>query len=660
MAVTVKSSKKKNTTSLLVGAIIFGIIAALGSILYLKIKEKAIRDALLAKEEQMIQVVVARGDLPKGTQIGNNNMATRSLPKQYVYKASVRPAEFGLYKGRYLTESLGKGTPLLSTMVKAEFSKDFSDTIGDGRRAMTIQVDEINTISGFIRPGNFVDLFVKLNTDIGVDAKQALAARAASLKTLSSESLAKEAQTLLASLSQNSLPAKSIIPVLQRVRVLATGQTATGDFQEKYRYAKQQNPFSYNNLTLDVSPRQAALLATARDSGDLLALLRNRKDNSGATFTKVTPGDLLSNATSIASKNLLRAKANSADDYCEIKKGDINIKDGTVYNKRGKVVDYLVARPDGSVVARDGREVMNTAGAITPGFGMNSHGKMITDPNVVVKNCIMMTKDGQILSGRGLTVDKNGRLITKDGKVIDAGNIRVTKDGKLITADGTILDDTNIMVGKDGKVMTANDMRVTKDGFIVDKDGNVYTKDGKLLKGVTLGADGKVRSADGTVLKADDIVVNADGSVTTKDGKPIAGVTGVDSPAAAALIKQMLAKGMRKTKDGFIVDADGNVYLPDGTLVKGAKLDANGNVIAPDGTVLKAHELVVNADGTISNANGEVIAGLTADTTSAKAKAMRALLKSQGADEFPAATYEFITGGSSDGVSKVTEVPIRE
>ncbi len=660
MAVTVKSSKKKNTTSLLVGAIIFGVIAALGSILYLKIKENAIREALLKKEEQMIQVVVARGDLPKGTQIGNNNMAVRSLPKQYVYKASVRPADFGLYQGRYLTESLGKGTPLLSTMVKAEFSKDFSDIINDGRRAMTIQVDEINSISGFIRPGNFVDIFVKINSAIGVDAKQAVAARAASLKSLSTESLAKEAKAILASLSQNSLPAKSIIPVLQRVMVLATGKTATGDFQEKYRYAKQQNPFSYNNLTLDVSPKQAAILATARDSGDLLALLRNRKDNSGATFTKVTPGDLLSNATSIASNNLLRARANSADDYCEIKQGDINIKDGSVYNKQGKLVDNLVARPDGSVVARDGREVMNAAGVITPGFGMNRHGKMITDPNVVVKNCIMMTKDGQILSGRGLTVDKNGRLITKDGKVIDAGNIRVTADGKLITADGTVLDDTNIVVGKDGKVMTASDMRVTKDGFIVDKDGNVYTKDGKLLKGVTLGADGRVRAADGTVLKADDIVVNADGSVTTKDGRPIAGVSAVDSPAAAALIKQMLAKGMRRTEDGFIVDANGNVYTPDGVLLKGVTLGADGKVRAPDGTVLSADDLIVNKDGTVSNSRGELIAGVTADFNSPLTKAMQALLKSQSVDDFPSATYEFITGGSSDGVSKVTEVPIRE
>ena len=84
----------------------------------------------------MIQVVVASQDLPKGSQIGNHNMAIRSLPKKYVYKSSVRPNNFALYQGRYITEALSKGTPLLSTMVKAEFSKDFSDIIGDGRRAI--------------------------------------------------------------------------------------------------------------------------------------------------------------------------------------------------------------------------------------------------------------------------------------------------------------------------------------------------------------------------------------------------------------------------------------------------------------------------------------------------------------------------------------------
>jgi pilus assembly protein CpaB len=624
MAVTVKSSKKKNTTSLLVGAVIFGVIAALLSVLYLKIKENAIRESLLARQDKLVSVVVAKGNLPKGTQISSANMAVRQLPSQYVYAAAVKPQEFGLVEGRYLEEQLNAGTPLLKTMVKKEFSNDFSDTIGEGRRAMTIQVDEINTISGFIRPGNYVDIFAKLEADTGGNAEPA------------------------------------IIPVLQRALVLATGKSAAGDFREKYIYAGQQNPFSYNTLTLDVSPKQAALLKTAEANGDLLALLRNRKDTGGATFSKVVATELFSNATTLAQKNAILAAAQSADSYCEIKKGDITIEDGNVVNKYGKRVDNLVAQQDGSIVTRDSRVVQNPDGSINPGFPMNRHGSMVTDPDVVAKNCVLMTKDGQVLSGRGLTVDKNGRLVTKDGKVISAGDIRVTKDGRLITADGTILEDSNVMLGKDGQKLTADDVTVNEDGFIITKDGKVMTADGKVLEGVTVGADGKVRTADGRVLKADDIVVNADGTVTTKDGTVLEGVSGRDDPEAVNAAKKLLAEGMRKTEDGFIVDKNGNVYTPDGKLLKGVRLGADGKVRTLDGQVLTPDNIVVNEDGSVTDASGNPIAGVTADTTSAKAKAMQALLKSQSIEAIgDSETYEFITGGKG-GVAEVTEVPIRE
>ena len=53
-------------------------------------------------------------------------------------------------------------------------------------------------------------------------------------------------------------------------------------------------------MTLDLSPRQATLLAAAEDKGDLLALLRNRKDRSLADFNNVSALDLFSNADDMA------------------------------------------------------------------------------------------------------------------------------------------------------------------------------------------------------------------------------------------------------------------------------------------------------------------------------------------------------------------------
>ena len=622
MAVTIKSSKKKNTTSLLMGAIIFGVMAALLSIGYLKYQENQIRLSLLKKKEVLVAVVVASTNLPKGSKITSQNMSVRKLPKKYVYAAAVKPGEFALFEGRFLEEELNSGTPLLKTMVKKEFSSDFSDTINEGRRAMTIQVDEVNTINGFVRPGNYVDIFAKLESE--------------------------------------STGEPAIIPVLQRVRVMATGKSADGEFREKYIYGGQANPFTYTTMTFDVSPKEAALLKTAQANGDLLALLRNRNDKGGANFTRVAAGELFSNAASLVKKNALLASVGAADSYCEIKQGDISVKEGYVYNKYDKRVENLVAQEDGQIITRDSRVVQTAGGDVTPGFAMNRQGNMVTDPGVVAKGCVLMTTDGKILSGRGLTVDRNGRLVTANGQIVDADNLSVTADGKLVTADGAILDDTSVVLGKDGQILTSNDVRITKDGFIVTSDGRVMTADGKVLEGVTVDADGTVRAADGTILKAGDITVNADGTVTGKDGKLIAGITGKDDPEAVNAAKKLLADGLRETEGGFIVDKDGNVYTKDGKLLKGATLGADGKVRTADGKEISADDIVVNADGTVSDGNGNPIKGLTADSTSERSKAMQALLATQTIKAIgDSSSYEFITGGEG-GIANVRNIPIKE
>lgn len=622
MAVTVKSSKKKNTASLLVGAIIFGVLAALLSMWYLKVKEDDLRARLEAKKEEMVAVVVATINLPKGSRISSQNMAVRNIPREFVYEGSVKPGDFPAYDGRYLSEALTKGTPLLSTLVKAEVARDFSDTIREGRRAITVQVDEIKTISGFVRPGNHVDVFAKISGEKS-DTKNGI-----------------------------------FIPVIQNVMVLATGKSADGDFAEKYIYGGNQNPFSYTTMTLDVSPKEGGLLTVADDAGELVVMLRNRNDVGGAPFAEMEPYELRLNGVAMLAETLVKQQAGSADDAYEIMQGDLIIKDGRVYDKYGHLIEDLIVQSDGTVTTRDGRVVMTADGKVMPGFILTKDGKLITDPNVIMKNGVLMTRDGTILSGRGLSVDKNGNLITADGKVIDAGNLQTTADGLLITKDGTVLSDTSVILGKDGKQLSASDVHVTKDGFIVMADGTVMTKDGKVLEGVTVDADGNVVAADGTILKANEITVNADGTVSGKDGKLIAGVSGKDDPARVAAVNKLLAEGMRKTKDGFIIDKDGNVMLADGTILKGATVGADGKVRTADGKVLKADDIVVNADGSISDANGNTIAGIKGDRTSAKAKLMQALLSGRSAASIGLVSYEFIVGGSSDGVAKVSVQPI--
>jgi pilus assembly protein CpaB len=247
---------------LLVAAAGFGMLAALLAVFYLKAREAALR-AKLAPSDKMIQVVVANRDLVKGTVVEADPaiFAIRPIPQEYVHSDAITAAQLPQVQGKKLVENLAKGKALLYSFLDDHFPRDFSDTIPLQRRAMTVQVDEVNSVNGFIRPGNRIDILVSLP------------AGAAGSESSSG----------------------SVIPLLENVEVLATGRDSAYEYEEKMRliqggvmHAPANN---YTSITINVTPEQAALVETAQEKGDLLALLRNRIDTSGFGFTH-SPGTL--------------------------------------------------------------------------------------------------------------------------------------------------------------------------------------------------------------------------------------------------------------------------------------------------------------------------------------------------------------------------------
>ncbi len=596
MATVIESKRKKGTAKLVVGAVIFGIAAAGFTYLYLRMKENELLAAMQAREGRQVSVVVAKQDLPQGSPINGTTMAVRDIPAELAYPDVVTPDTFASYENNFLSKPMGAGTPLLKTFVQQEVARDFSDTIALGRRAMTLQVDEINSIAGFIRPGNRIDLFARLPSETKG--------------------------------SQATDDQDRVVPLLQNIEVLATGREAASDYQAKYIEVsgRNRNPFTYTTLTVNVSPEQAALLAAAREKGDLVALLRNRKDTGRALFDEVKPQDIYSYAQREVADARVQDAAADLDNVRELKEGDLVVKNGVVMTHDGKVMKDLIVQPDGTVTTRDGRVVMSRDGKMAKGVIMTPSGKVISDPNLVVKNGTIMTKDGVVLSGRGLRVNEAGELVTADGSVVDTGNLQVTKDGKVLTADGKVLNDTSTVVTGDGNALKPGDVHVTKDGFLVTKDGTVMSRDGTILKGARVNADGQVVAADGTVLTPDSISVAADGTVTQRVKKRVAGLT-AEKVMDADEVAQQLAEGkLTETKDGFLVGADGTVMTRDGTVLHGAKVNANGEVISADGTVLKADQLAIGPDGQVSTVQQRKVGGITAEKGVEQTRAMNKLL----------------------------------
>lgn len=184
-----------------------------------------------------IAVVVAASDLDAGQRLTAESAAVREIPAQWAPSGAVVPGRFGDLEGGVLAYRVRAGEPLLALHLEAGRPAPLAQRLGEGRRAVTIPVDEISSVSGLLQPGDLIDLYVTFD----------------------------------------HRGKRTTMPLLQQMRVLATGhQTETpGAAGDVPRGA-------FSTVTLDATPDEAVKLIIARDGGVLTAMLRRPGDGSPA------------------------------------------------------------------------------------------------------------------------------------------------------------------------------------------------------------------------------------------------------------------------------------------------------------------------------------------------------------------------------------------
>jgi len=507
---------------LLAGAIGFGVVAALFSALYLNSREEAIRERLEGAKLQNIQVVVASGNLTRGTQVGQGSFSVRDMPSEYVHSDVIYPAYFEANSHRFLAQDLAAGKPLLESFLVDEYPVDFSDLIELGLRAITMTIDDQGSHAAMLRPGNHIDIFVNVPTrESGIstpvvdedDIKDLIAA----------PSWLKVAQKV-----REIPPSDIIIPVVQDVAVLATGREPYEEHLDDINLPQQRKDLRYSTITIAVTPKQASLIRVAEDKGEIQAFLRNRDDRSLADFVGVTPSQLFDLATEMAAEAQLRAAAAAAGatidengnwvsaDGTVIRKEDLVISDnGTVTTKSGKLLAAKDVRVNekGEFVDENGN-VLRAQDVVTQtadGRFVDANGNEIPAEDLIVGADGTVKTKAQVLAEAGLVINENGDYVDADGNVI-------AKEDLVILANGTVMT-------KDGKVISGPPVTVNEQGFIIAEDGTIMTPDGKILSGMRLNADGQVVGPNGELYDASDLVVAEDGTVRTKDGMILAGVS---------------------------------------------------------------------------------------------------------------------------------------
>jgi len=138
--------------------------------------------------------------------------------------------------GRVTVTNIGVREPITNLKLAASgASGGLSAVIPDGYRAMTVKVDDVVGVSGFVMPGSYVDVVAVINPPDG----------------------------------GNSDPISKI--VLQNIKVLANGQNID-------RPKNDREPESVKAVTLQVLPEQAEKLALASTEGKLQLVMRNSVD----------------------------------------------------------------------------------------------------------------------------------------------------------------------------------------------------------------------------------------------------------------------------------------------------------------------------------------------------------------------------------------------
>lgn len=220
------------------GPIIFLIIAvalagaaAWGAQRWMKIQ--AVR---MAKSTKSVAVVVIAADsMEAGRRLEASSLKLMHIPAQKMPKDSFPKA--GLLTGRVLRSPVAKGEVIVESKLAPRGSGGgLAAVVGPGYRAMTVKVDDVIGVGGFVKPGDRVDVVV----------------------------------TYAKGPFRNDPVSRT---VLQDVTVLTVGAEVQKGV--KSRRAKVRRT---NVVALKLTPKQAELLALASLEGKLLLSLRNQND----------------------------------------------------------------------------------------------------------------------------------------------------------------------------------------------------------------------------------------------------------------------------------------------------------------------------------------------------------------------------------------------
>ena len=252
-----------NTKLAAVAAVLVGLFAVIAVNKYISAKTAV---APIPKAS----ILVATMEIKEGSEIGEEMLGSAEIPFDSLSNMHIAlPAKTDAGYQKALSDAMEKivkrkakrliaaNTPVFWIDIETEPKAPFTDLIADGCRAVTVPVDSVSSVCGFIRPGSRIDVVLTASEEsLGLVTGQA--AKEAGAKVVSSV-------------------------ILQNVPVIATDRD----------YDLQSETTGYGTITLSLPTKAAIMLVQARTMGQVTYLLRNMRDTKTVqdrTGVTVSPG----------------------------------------------------------------------------------------------------------------------------------------------------------------------------------------------------------------------------------------------------------------------------------------------------------------------------------------------------------------------------------
>ena len=197
---------------------------------------------------ETIKVLVAAGELRFGDELSGDNVVAIDWPADFKPEGAFTSLDDLLEGGRRVAlAAMQLNEPILPAKITGPGQRPtLSKVVPQGRHAMTIRVDEVVGVAGFILPGDHVDIMLtrSANDEEDVSFTEVL---------------------------------------LQGVRVLSIDQIND---------EASEDPLLVNSVTLDVDLKQAQRIRLGTERGELSLLLRRAGDETKFSTSRLTSAEL--------------------------------------------------------------------------------------------------------------------------------------------------------------------------------------------------------------------------------------------------------------------------------------------------------------------------------------------------------------------------------